>query len=196
MADADDNKNKEEPKEQEGETTPESADKKPSSVGLLPWIIMAVVVLVCAGIGLGLGQLLAGQDATETAEPPQQQDPLEDLKAGASKAGAGDLWYYDMDPVVANLDEPGATRYIRATLTLGVSPEMDQEKGTAFFDGKKPVLIDCLTIYLSSLTIQDVTGARNLRRIQSRILDAFNEELFPDTKPQIKKVLIREFPIQ
>jgi hypothetical protein len=37
---------------------------------------------------------------------------------------------------------------------------------------------------------------RDMKRIQSQILDAFNEILFPSNKRQIKKVLIREFNIQ
>jgi flagellar basal body-associated protein FliL len=53
-----------------------------------------------------------------------------------------------------------------------------------------------LTIYLSSQTIEDIGGDKNLRRIQSQILDAFNERLFPNTKPKIKEVLFKEFAVQ
>ena len=53
-----------------------------------------------------------------------------------------------------------------------------------------------LTIYLASLSLGDIRGDKNLRRIQSQITDAFNEILFPDAKPQIENVLFKEFPIQ
>jgi len=97
---------------------------------------------------------------------------------------------------VANLNEPSVTRFVRASLTLEMSAEMDVEKGTAFLDEKKPILINWLTVYLSSLGLEDIRGDKNLRSIQSHIRDAFNEKLFPDSKPQIKQVLIKEFPVQ
>jgi flagellar basal body-associated protein FliL len=106
------------------------------------------------------------------------------------------VWYYDLDPVVANLNEPGVTRYVRATFMLEVSSEMDKKKGAAFLDEKKPVLINWLTVYLSSLGLEDIRGDKNLRSIQLRVCEAFNEKLFPHSKPLIKRVLIKEFPVQ
>lgn len=201
MADEENKKTEEEPEQQEGDKKSDSTDKKSLLAGLLPWIIMAVVVIVCAGSGIGLARLFAGSSESDTTEPvaeqqQEQADPFEELKADSSKTGAGSIWYYPLQPVVANLNEPGATRYIRATLTLGISAKMDQEKGIAFLDEKKPILINWLTIYLSNLTINDATGAANLRRIQSQILDAFNEELLPNSKPLIEKIFITEFAIQ
>lgn len=180
--------------EQASQQLPEA---KHSGSGILQWIIMAVVIMLCAGAGFGLGRFFAG---SSTANPNQseQQTPQneknEDLKADGSEEGKS--WFYDLDPVVANLDVPGATRYVRASLTLEISSEIDQAKGAAFIDEKKPVLVNWLAIYLASLTLDDVTGEANLKRIQSEIRDAYNEELFPDSKPQVEKVLLKEFPIQ
>ena len=97
---------------------------------------------------------------------------------------------------VANLNEPSVTRYVRASLTLEMSSDMDVEKGAVFLDEKKPILINWLTVYLSSLGLEDIRGDKNLRSIQSHVRDAFNEQLFPDSKSQIKQVLIKEFPVQ
>ena len=189
----------------ENETTErqEASDSKAESssgksvIGrLLPWIILGGVVLFCAGAGFGLGRLLAGSGAT-TETPPKEQQPANDLAAeDASANGSGKTWYYDLDPVVANLNEPSVTRYVRATLTLELSAEMDKEKGKAFLDEKKPVLINWLTVYLSSLRLDDIRGDKNLRSIQTHVCEAFNEKLFPDSKFQIKQVLIKEFPVQ
>ena len=194
MADADETKNG----EQQEDTKAKSTDEKPSSSGLLPWIIMAVAVVLCAGAGLGLGRLFAGSSTPQRAEPSQQVKPTQagDLKADGSKAGSQKTWYYELEPVVANLDVPGITRYVRAAITLEISAEVDQQKGGVFLEEKKPVLTSWLTIYLASLTLEDIRGDRNLRRIQSQILDAFNEKLFPDARPQIKHVLFKEFAIQ
>ena len=74
--------------------------------------------------------------------------------------------------------------------------DLSSEEGELMIEEKTPVLVDWLTIYLSSLTIEDASGGKNKKRIQAQILDAFNEILFPDSKPMIKKILLTEFAIQ
>jgi flagellar basal body-associated protein FliL len=203
MADEDDIEQQEDTDdtEQQEDSKTEKSNKTVSSGGILPWIIMAVVVVLCAGAGLGLGRLFAGFRKPHAAEPSQQTKPTQvknpkadntDLSAG----GPQKTWYYDLEPVVANLDVPGIRRYVRAAITLEISAEVDQKKGGAFLEEKKPTLTNYLTIYLASLTLEDIRGNRNLRRIQSQILDSFNEKLFPDAKPQIKHILFKEFAIQ
>ena len=202
MADADDIKEQEGQQKQEEQQKPEAekSDKKSKIARFLPWIIMVVVVLICAGAGLSVGRLFAGSGAPEGAESDSGADTkslTDDLKADNDSAdGSGKVWYYDLDPVVANLNEPSVTRYVRASLTLEMSPEMDVKNGTIFLDEKKPILINWLTVYLSSLSLEDIRGDKNLRSIQSHVRDAFNEQLFPDSKSQIKQVLIKEFPVQ
>jgi flagellar basal body-associated protein FliL len=202
MADADDIKEQEEQEKQEEQKDPkaEKSDKKSLIARFLPWIILFVVVLICAAAGLSVGRLFAGSGTPEAAESGSESDApslTEDLKAdNGSAEGPAKVWYYDLDPVVANLNEPTVTRYVRASLTFEMSAEMDVKKGTTFLDEKKPILINWLTVYLSSLGLEDIRGDKNLRSIQSYIRDAFNEKLFPDSKPQIKQVLIKEFPVQ
>jgi flagellar basal body-associated protein FliL len=166
----------------------------------LLWILMVVIILVCAGAGLGLGRLLAGSRGPSSgAHESNVESQVQDPESESSNSMTGDsqkVWYYDLDPVVANLDEPGVTRYVRATFILEVSSGLDKKEGTAFFDEKKPVLINWLTVYLSSLGLEDIRGDKNLMSIQSHVCDAFNEKLFPHSKPQIKRVLIKECPVQ
>jgi flagellar basal body-associated protein FliL len=177
----------------------EKTGKKSSIKRFLPWIIPGAVVLVFAGAGFGLGRLLAGSGVDKSSESgqqnPQQVGEVENPTAAGS-ADAQKIWYYDLEPVVANLDEPSATRYVRAVLTLEINPQMDEKKGKSFLDEKKPILTNWLAIYFASLSIEDIRGERNLKSIQSQILDVFNEKLFPNSKPQIKGVLFKEFAIQ
>ena len=202
MADADDAKKQEDSKDESNDKKDESSNKKASGGGILQWIILAVVVVLFTGAGFGLSRLLAGFRApAREAEPTQQDKPSQQksLKAGIPDLSGGDsqkTWYYNLEPVVANLDEPGVTRYVRAAIILEISAEVDQEKGGAFLEEKKPVLANWLTIYLAGLTLEDIRGDRNLKRIQLQILDTFNEKLFPDAKPQIKHVFFKEFAIQ
>jgi len=205
MADADDIKDQEGQVDQEGQRgqqDPEAgkSDKKSLIARFLPWIIIVLVVLICAGAGLSVGRLFAGSGTPEGAESEpssRASAQMEDLKADDDSTGdSAKVWYYDLDPVVANLDEPTVTRYVRASLTLEMSADMDVKKGSAFLDEKKPILINWLTVYLSSLGLEDIRGDNNLRSIQSQIRDAFNDKLFPDSESQIKQVLIKEFPVQ
>jgi flagellar basal body-associated protein FliL len=199
MADADDIKEQEGQEEQK-DPKAEVSDKKSLIARFLPWIIIFVVVLICACAGLSVGRLFAGSgtpEGVETGPESVESAQIEDLKAdNYSAKDSGKVWYYDLDPVVANLNEPTVTRYVRASLTLEMSADMDIKKGTAFLDEKKPILINWLTVYLSSLGLEDLRGDNNLRSIQSHIRDAFSEKLFPDSKSQIKQVLIKEFPVQ
>ncbi len=181
----------------------ENAADKPAEKGkgrsIIPWIIIAAVVVVAAGAGLGLGRFLAGSskpEAATSAPPPDQSPAAEQPRPDAPAAKPENVWYIDLEPVVANLDEPGATRYVRATITLEMSGEISAEKGTAFLEQKKPLLKNLLTIYLAGLSVEATRGDKNLKRIQSEICDTFNERLFPDSKPFIKGILIKEFAVQ
>ena len=193
MADTDEEKDQNQEKVEESE--------KKSFIGrFLPWMIIGVVVMVCAGAGFGLGRMLGGSAEPPVREAEQKVDGVDqtvDLSQDNASAGdSGKTWYYDMDPVIANLNEPGVTRYVRASFTLEISAETDRKKGTALLDEKKPILTDMLFVYLSGLSLKEIQGDKNLKSVQSRIREMFNEKLFPDSKPQIKRVLIKEFPVQ
>jgi len=190
-----------ETKEQEKKDDPKAqkGDKKSLIKGLLPKMTIPVVVVFLAGAGFGLGRFFAGPAETEAAGTAEQDqaDKMDDLKADDSAVDSQQTWYYEtLDPVVANLDEPGVTRYVRASLVLEINAEVDQKKGTAFIDEKKHILTNWLNIFFASLSLEDIRGDRNLRTIQSRIRDSFNEKLFPDAKPQIEHILFREFAVQ
>jgi flagellar basal body-associated protein FliL len=203
MADADETKEQEPKQEQEQkeqqEAKAESGEKKPSG-GRLRWIIMTVVVIVCAGAGFGLGRMFGPSGTNENTQTIEDGPAVSgDRKAGNPGLNGDEsqgTWFYDLEPVVANLDAPGVTRYVRLTLTLEISSKFSKEKGIPFLEEKKPILTNWLTIYLAGLSLEDIRGDRNLKSIQSQLLDAFNEKLFPDSKPQIKRLLFKEFAVQ
>lgn len=185
----------------ENDSGQEKTDEKPAGKRgggrLLQLIVVGVIVALCAGAGFGVGRLLGGlRKAAPVQTSQDQQSIVEQLGANAPPENPQNVWYYPMDPVVANLDEPGVKRYVRAALTLAVSRQLDQKKGSSFLDEKKPLLTNWLTIYLASLGIDETRGDKNLKRIQSQITDTFNEKLFPDSKPQIEGILFREFAVQ
>ncbi len=178
----------------------EKKDKSKRELGgisIVTWAILAVIVILCAGSGFMLGQLFAGPSETQI-EPPQKDEVVspENVVNDDSEANSKDTWYYQLEPALANLNEPGITRYIRASLMLEINTAWEQIEAEKILEEKKPILVNWLTIYLASLTLEESRGDKNLRRIQSQILNAFNEKLFPDSKPQIKHILFKEFVIQ
>ena len=192
MADKDESKpqqTEKDPEEQKGEAK--------SLVGrLLPFVIILIVVVLCSCLGLGLGRLFAGSGTSTTTESDSSVDVSTQAAGGDLTDDSEGLWYYELEPVVANLNEPSVTRYVSATLTFEMSSDLEEREGRAFLDEKKPIIINWLTIYLSGLGLDDIRGDRNLMTIKSQVRESLNEILFPDSKPQIKEVLIQKFPVQ
>lgn len=158
-------------------------------------IIVAAVVVFAAG-GFVVGRLFGTRGGSQTASAEQaaaNETALKDLDPVADK---NEGWFYELDPVVANLNEPGVTRYVRISLTLDITQAWVQEEATLFLDQKKPLMKHWLTLYLANQTIEDTRGERNLVRMQANIRDIFNQGLFPNAQPRIKDVLFKEFAIQ
>jgi flagellar basal body-associated protein FliL len=164
----------------------------------------------------------ANADANMAEQKPVSEDPLADYVGGAEGGGGGkegegkgkegegkgkegaggviigkESWIYDgMDPIVANLDEPGVTRYVRVSIILEISLKVDPHKGQVFLDEKKVLLQDWLTTYLAGLSLEDVRGSRNLNRIKREMQNQFNQLLFGQDKSYVDRVLFKEFAVQ
>jgi flagellar basal body-associated protein FliL len=189
----------EEEKVEKAKSVPPEAGKeaKPPSK-IVPWVITAVVVVVLAGAGFGVGRMFGTRGRAQTAaaaEPVKAGAPAAPQQSGESK-NTGEGWYYDLDPVVANLNEPGVTRYGRVALTLEIIGTSPQKETAASLDQKKPLMKHWLTLYLANQTLEQIRGEKNLLRMQAQILDGFNQALFPNAKPQILRILFKEFAIQ
>jgi flagellar basal body-associated protein FliL len=194
MADKEDT----EQQEKKEESKAEKEEKKSLISRLLPIVIIVIVVGVCASAGFGLGRFLGGSRAPSEPGSEANGSDMTDTIAADIVSGndSGDVWYYDLEPIIANLNEPNITRYVSATLTFEISSSLDEKKGRKYLDEKKPIIINWLTIYLSGLGLEDIRGDKNLMTIKSNIRDSLNEKLFPDSKPPIKDVLIQKFPVQ
>ncbi len=168
----------------------------------LPWIIMAAVIPLFAGAGFGLGRLLAGSKPAPAAEANEASEP-EYTHLLNDKGRAENTWFYKCEPVVANLNEPGATRYVRMGFTLEMSGKLASGGGggegggaaNPYLAEKQPVITNWLTIYLSSLSLADVQGEKNLNRILGDVREGLNNKLFGG-KPLIINVYYHENAIQ
>ena len=192
-----DKANDKEKKTDKTEAPPPQAGGK---IGILTWVIMLVVVVALSGSGFVLGHLLAGSSSETAPDAPESAPPAQSPgkpSASTSAPSAAGLWYYnDLESVVVNPAEPGATRFIRVGLILEMMQAADQEKIKVLIDSKKPLLVNYLNLYFKSLTLAEMENERDLNRILSQLCDAFNEILSPEAAPLIKKILIREFNIQ
>jgi len=183
--------------ERTGIAEKETAQGKGLVGRMLPWLMTALVVVAFAAAGFLAGRLFGTRGNAQTAAAAQTgPDQAVQPEVPPLAADTGESWYYDLEPVVVNLNEPGVTRYVRVGLTLEVSRTMGEKDGTAFLDQKKPLLKHWLTLFLANQTIEDMRGERNLMRLQTQISDVFNEGLFPDAKPRITRVLFKELSIQ
>jgi flagellar basal body-associated protein FliL len=186
-------KEKQEKKGKEEGKKAEEGEKKSFIARFLPQIIIVVVVVFFGSVGFTLGRMFAGSSAPQTAYENGQSPDIENAN-GSENGSEG--WYYQLEPVIANLNVSDVTRYVKASLILEVNSEVDEKEGKAFLDSKKPILTNWLNVFLASLGLDDIRGDSNLKHIQSEVLDAFNEKLFPDSKPQIKRILFQEFAVQ
>jgi flagellar basal body-associated protein FliL len=175
-----------------------SSEKEASAKGkgLFLWLILTIVVLAGGVGGLGLSMMMGGSapeepNTTETASAEPAFDPL------VAKTDTQKPWLFTkMDSIVANLDEPGVTRYVRVSIILELSPKLDSINGDIFLEEKKVILQDWMTTYLAGLSLEDVRGSRNLNRIKQETLDQFNKLLFGPDKAYVEKVLFKEFAVQ
>ena len=219
MADTDNKAQAETTKSEEKKT-----DIKPAGSKLMPIIIIAVVVIVCLGGGFLIGRMILSGPASAKAASTGEETPAKESHAekpkekekektkekekgkegekGHSKEQAKTPsdgttpWVFELEPVIANLDEPGVTRYVRVTLILEMNPAFDQGKGTAMLEEKKALLRDWLTIYLAGCTLEETRGSKNLVRIKAEIRDAYNDYLFKNSKPMVESILLKEFAVQ
>jgi len=181
------------------EKAPEpEAPKKKGTAAILPWLIPVGAAVLFVVMGFAVGRLFGTRgkaqniSAAEAPNPPEAQVPHE--SKGPIAKGA--TWFYDTDAVIVNLNETGLSRYIRVSLTLEVGNGLIEKEGQQFLDQKKPLLKHWMTLLLSNETVDDIRGGKNLQRILTKITDMFNQGLFPDAKPHIVAVYLKEWSIQ
>lgn len=182
----------EEKKEDQEEKKEES-----SGLGLNTYLIAAGILIAAIVGGFSLAQLI-GPNPLKPSEAKAAIEEIETFdEMMANISGDEKIWYYDLEPpILANLNEPGVTRMLRAAITLELSPKMSQEKGEFFLEEKTRVLRGFTTTYLANLTLEQVRGSRNLTRLQNELKEHFNELLFPESKPYVTGVIFRDFIIQ
>ena len=167
----------------------ESEDKAGGGAKKILRLLLPVgVVLIGVGAGNLVGRLgNSGSDIAEAATAQVEPDSATGQASGYA--------YFDLEPIIVNLNEPRLARYIRATLTLAVRSE-DERVAKEAVEKKMPELKSWLILYLSDCSIEQVRGAANLNHVLRDIQDSFNEKLWPDSRPMIVRVSYKEWAVQ
>lgn len=193
-------KKQEEATEQPKPKTEPQTEKEISSTAtgltLYTWLILGAVTLAGSTGGFALSQLIGGTTPMEMEAIDEAADQDNAINAMLAEQADQIPWVEEFEPVLANLDEPGVTRYVRVTITLEMSPELDEVKGREFLGTKKMLVRDWLTTYLAGLSLEDVRGSRNLNRIKKDVLEQCNELLFPKGHPFVDRIFFKEFAVQ
>jgi flagellar protein FliL len=153
-----------------GDEKPEDAHKKPAEHGAAPEGAHGEEKAAA-----GHGEAKEGEHG-EAAEPSAEEH-----------AGTGPL--LALEAMVTNLAEPDSDRYLKVVLQLRITSEAARPEVEAHL---VPVR-DQILIFLSSLKMEDTTGADNKRSIQKRVKRIANEAM-PSSR--ITDVYFTEFVIQ
>ena len=159
---------------------------------------LAVVILSTGG-GVAANMYLGGDSAPE---PPPEDAPPEVADAGPAGSGSpvskspeaiqDDFEYFAFDALTVNLNVPRVNRYLNCKVLLAVSPD-DQAEAFGLIEKKKVVLKNWLMAYLGDLKLEDVSGRKNITRIQREIRESLNDQLWPDQRQRIHHVLFDDF---
>jgi flagellar FliL protein len=95
----------------------------------------------------------------------------------------------DLGGFVINLNDSGATRYLKATMKAEVSSAAASDEVTK----REPQIRDAVISYLSSLTLRETQGARAKATIRENVARRLNNLL---TEGEVRQVYFTEFVTQ
>ena len=175
----------------EKEKSPDDG-KKPSLVKQL--IICAIIMIVCGSAGAATGFFTA-QPPTPPEDPDKINHEEEDLGQASSDRTQKECTYFPLDPITVNLNVAQVNRYLRVQLTLAIENELFDDASTMLKD-KSLILTDRLRGFFAGLTLEEVSGEANLQRIKRDLRDLINAEFWPESKPCIDHVLLKDWAVQ
>ena len=167
----------------------EKGGKAKGSGRILRLVLPAGVVVVGALAGF-LVSIMGRSAPRQAAAGPDERQREQQPPANEQK-----YRYYDLDPIIVNLNEPRLTRYIRAKLRLAISTD-DYKAAEETIERRMSDVRNWLIIYLADCSIEDVRGAAKLNRILRDIQDTLNQRLWPGGRPLIVRVDYDEWVIQ
>jgi flagellar basal body-associated protein FliL len=131
-------------------------------------------ILMFGGIGLVL--VLASGAATLFLLAPKGSTVTTTKVVTQSNFQVGPT--FTMPSRVVNLADPGANRYLKVTIVLSFSPELDSQSAvTKKVTDRQTVLDDILTTILSSETTAQLQTTQGKNNLKKTIIDQFSKVL-------------------
>ncbi len=96
---------------------------------------------------------------------------------------------FALDPIIANLNEPGETRYLKVTVQLEIRDALQQPH----VEAQKVAVRDRVLMDLSNLTAEQTRTVEQKRAIQQELLEAVNDIVGSEI---IRNVYFTEFVVQ
>lgn len=170
------------PGEDGDEDLAEGLEKKKISGKLILIIVIALLVI---GGGAAVTMFFMGGDDEHAAdlEGGGQEHGLE---ADDEDAEPTDLLFFDLEPMVINLNTGGGkASYLKLTISL----EVDRQSAIDELTKKMPRVVDNFQVYLRELRIEDLNGSAGMFRLKEELLIRVNEAVYPT---RVHDVLFKE----
>ncbi len=141
-------------------------------------VLVALVALNLGGTGFATFKLMTA--STAEAAPHREPEPPINEIAGPVIA---------FEPFVVNLDEPGTSRYLKATIQVEATTK-EVEEG---LEKNKQLVRDAVLSYLSSLHVKDTLGMEAKEKIRTALMAKLESLLGPG---KVRRMFFQEFVVQ
>ncbi len=169
---------------------------------LVPIIVILVVLAIGGAGGFAVAKMVfSSPQSAQAGEAPGEGDTEEADEAESTQDAdaEGDttptFTYFEFEPILVNLNDPRQARHMQLTIHLGINSEVFEE-ASARIEQMTLDLRDWLIVHLSGYRIEEVAGDVNKIRLKRRILNAFNDILWPEEKPLIDKIIFTEATVR
>ena len=173
----------------EEDLTAETQKKSGSKVGILFWLLVAVIA-----IGGGFATPIVIAKLSRETDKSHSGDGANSATMAVPDPNAKSA-YIDFDEVVVNLNDPRFSRFLKVSFSLQVA-ELQKTEIEALVTQNKAILTNWLIAHIADKKIEDVRGKFGHNRLRREIHDVFNSMLFKDGIERIQDVLLKELNVQ
>jgi flagellar basal body-associated protein FliL len=148
-------------------------------------LILVLLVANIAATGYGVFLTMQGGEAAAHAAPAEQDAKKAEPEKPKNEVGP----VTPLDPFIVNLNEPDASRYLKATFEL----EVASVEVIAHLEKLKRPVRDEVLRYLSSLSVADTQGEAGKANIQKEVVARIDRQLGGKS---VRRLFIVEFMVQ
>lgn len=142
-------------------------------------------VLLLLVVNLGLSGFAAFKVATAKTPHAAASHGKEEKEGGPESVGQ----VINLDPFIVNLNEPGASRYLKVTIQL----ELQQKDTDKLIEKSKQLIRDDFLSYLSGLSLKDCLGGKAKDKIRTDLLAKIDDIIGTH---RVKRMFFQDFVVQ